>query len=190
MKNQIYFDYKLKSKYTCLINIFNNIFLTVAVIFLVMYKLTIYHLVLLYFVSTIINSIILIYIFKKIFFLSFSYYLNLKTIKDIVHSSFPLGIAGISSLLYSKIDQVMIGRMLSMEDVGIYSIAAQLISGIMILIIPVQKSLYPKLINLFDKDKKLYYEKYLDITSISTILFFVAAIFLYFFFSYFFNFFF
>ena len=182
-----YFEYKSRSKYLAFISILCNV-LTLTLQFFVIYlELSLIHLVLSILVVTIIKSTLLFYTFKKIFSLSIHSYLDLKLIREILYKSLSIGLAGISALVYSKIDQVMIGNMVGMKEVGVYSVATQIISGIMIVILPVQKSLYPKLIDLFNKDQKTYKKKYYLITFISTWLFIGSTIFIYFFFPLIFN---
>ncbi|WP_294725987.1 flippase [uncultured Fusobacterium sp.] len=72
-----------------------------------------------------------------------------------------LWITFISFLIYTQIDKLMIKYYLGEKDVGIYSIGMQLSGILAILIGPIQNSIYPKMIELYKKDYKEYYNFFL-----------------------------
>jgi O-antigen/teichoic acid export membrane protein len=99
-----------------------------------------------------------------------------ELIYKIIKSSFPLAIAGAAAMIYSRTDQIMIGSMLSLEQVGIYSISSQMMSVVFIAIIPIQISVYPKMLELYESNKDFYYKKYQVISSFSIWLYFFGAV--------------
>ena len=70
----------------------------------------------------------------------------------------------------------MIGAMMDMKHVGIYSVSIQILSVLIIAIVPIQVSIYPKMLEWYDENSQIYYEKYKIITSMVTWLFIFAAI--------------
>lgn len=96
----------------------------------------------------------------------FSKAVNGNLLKLFVKQSTPLAIAASCAIIYSRCDSVMVGNMLSTADVGIYSIAVKLISVVQIAIAPVRESVYPKLIQLYNSNRKRYEEVYIRATSI------------------------
>ena len=86
----------------------------------------------------------------------------------LVKESLPLAIAASCAIIYSRCDSIMIGNMLSKEQVGIYAIAVKLILVVQIGIAPVRESVYPKMIELYAKNKEQYAKRYVQITAILT----------------------
>ncbi|MGI5874426.1 MAG: flippase [Bacillota bacterium] len=91
-----------------------------------------------------------------------------KIVWDLVHESLPLAIAASCAIIYSRCDSIMIGNMLSREQVGIYAIAVKLIAVVQIGIAPVRESVYPKMIELYSTNREQYAKRYIQITSILT----------------------
>ena len=70
----------------------------------------------------------------------------------------------------------MLGTMLGNKDVGIYSIAANLIQVLAILITPIQVSIFPKMLELYKRNYEEYYNFYLKINIIVTQLYLFLSI--------------
>ncbi|MEH7383342.1 polysaccharide biosynthesis C-terminal domain-containing protein, partial [Bacillus sp. JJ1533] len=104
--------------------------------------------------------------------LKFDYLLVLSLIKE----STPLAIASAAALLYTKIDQIMIGAMLGVYEVGVYSISNKMIMVVAIAIGPVQISIFPKMLDWYNNNKELYYTRYQFITSIITWFYIIGTI--------------
>lgn len=94
----------------------------------------------------------------------------------LVKESLPLAVAASCAIIYSRCDSIMIGNMLSKEQVGIYAIAVKLISVVQIGIAPVRESVYPKMIELFNNKKELYAKRYVQITAILTWIYIIGVI--------------
>ncbi len=92
-------------------------------------------------------------------------------LKEIIAESFPLAVAASCATIYQRCDTVMLGSMLSVADVGVYAIAVKLIGIVQIAIMPVQNSVYPKLITLFKINKEEYEKLYIRISSMLTWLY-------------------
>lgn len=60
---------------------------------------------------------------------------------------FSLGLTGIgiTSLVFTQLDKVILSKMLSLEAFGHYMLASMLVSGLYLLVIPVYNIIYPKL---------------------------------------------
>ena len=97
-------------------------------------------------------------------------------VKSLVVESLPLAIAASCSIIYSRCDSIMIGNMLSKNDVGIYAIAVKLIAVVQIGISPVRESVFPKMIELYDKDRKKYEKRYIQITSLLTWIYIIGVL--------------
>lgn len=95
---------------------------------------------------------------------------------DLIRESLPLAIAASCAIIYSRCDSIMIGNMLSKEDVGTYAIAVKLIHVVQIGIHPIRESVYPKMIELYEKNRGLYAKSYVQITSIMTWVYIVGVL--------------
>jgi len=86
-----------------------------------------------------------------------------------------LAIAAAAAMIYARTDLVMIGAMLNLEQVGIYSISIQIMSAVIIAIVPIQVSIYPKMLEWYKESQDIYYERYQIISSLVTWLFILGA---------------
>lgn len=93
--------------------------------------------------------------------------LDKSFIYKIVKESLPLAIASSACVIYTRCDSVMLGMLLSTTEVGIYSISSKLISAVQMLIVPIQTTVYIKMIE-WHKDSEKYEKNYLRITSLTT----------------------
>lgn len=123
-----------------------------------------------YFISFLIGFIILITKFEKspaIKLLS----LDVRISKIILPRTFFLALTGISFVLLSKIDLLMISYLLTIEDVGFYSIASDISKHSTIISIPIILGVIPMFITN-NNIKKLFYLNMKKLILINTIIFF------------------
>ena len=71
--------------------------------------------------------------------------------------AWPLIVSGLSTLVYMKIDLIMIGRILGNAEVGIYAAAAKLSEIWYFLPVATTASLYPEIIRSFEEDTQHAY---------------------------------
>lgn len=57
---------------------------------------------------------------------TFKFEVDYKYIKKIIKEALPLLLASVSIFVYMKVDQLMVGKMLSIKDVGVYSVGVKL----------------------------------------------------------------
>ena len=75
-----------------------------------------------------------------------------ERILSLLSRSWPLIISGLSTLVYMKIDQVMLGRMVGTEEVGIYAAAARLSELWYFLPGALTASIYPEILRSLRED--------------------------------------
>lgn len=163
-----HFEYVLSSKKVV---IASSISKGVGVIFqlgIVFFKLPIYWLAVVLFIISSIRLGILVVQYKKAFLISFFNKVDFSLISSIIKESLPLAIAATAATIYTRCDSIMIESMLGYSKVGIYSIATQLNTVLQILVPPVQISIFPKMIEWYNKDKEMYYKQYSRITCCMT----------------------
>lgn len=101
--------------------------------------------------------------------------LKKELVFGLIRESLPLAVAASCAVIYSRCDSIMIGNMLSKEEVGIYAIAVKLISIVQIGITPIRESVYPKMIELYGTDKNQYEKRYVQITAILTWIYIIGV---------------
>lgn len=171
-----YFEYKLLSK---------NIVISNNIVKIISYVLQYIGIILGYSILVIpiirvFGSFLRVLILKKLYYKVFKekvrFILDKKLIEKIIKDSYYLWISFIAFIIYTQIDKIMIGKMLGVADVGIYSIAIQLSSVLEILIGPFQNSIYPKMIDLYRKNYNEYKILYLKINTIFTQIYLFISI--------------
>lgn len=96
--------------------------------------------------------------------------------KSLLKESWPLIIAGISIMLYIRIDSVMLGQLVGSEAVGIYAVATRLSELWGFIPIAITSSVTPSIIEAKKVSEELYYQKLQKIFTILTALAYAIAI--------------
>ncbi|ETZ25499.1 hypothetical protein HMPREF2085_01909 [Fusobacterium nucleatum 13_3C] len=167
---EIYFDYKLNSKNLVILN---------NIVKLISYSLQYICVILGYSILIIpiirclgsfLRLVILKYMYRRLYLkkekesLKFDYII----LKNIIKESFFLWLTFIGFLIYTQTDKIMLGSMLGNKEVGVYSIAGNLMQVLIILITPVQISIFPKMLELYRKNYKEYHNFYFNVNFIIT----------------------
>lgn len=171
-----YFEYRLLSKN---IVISNNIVKVLSYILQyigIMIGYSILMIPIIRIFGSFLRMLILRNFYYKIFKEKVKVILDKYLIKKIIKESYYLWISLVAFTLYSQIDKIMIGEMLGVGEVGIYSIAIQLSNVLAILIIPFQNSIYSKLMIIFKENYKEYIELYTKINIMFTQLYIVLGL--------------
>jgi O-antigen/teichoic acid export membrane protein len=173
---ECYFDYHLKSKNIVVASNIANA--TSAVLQLVAVSLNFSIIAIVYVVlfSSLIKTSIIFYQFHKYYEKVITLIIEKTLIYSIIRESIPLAIAAAAAMIYARTDLIMIGSMLNMEQVGIYSISVQIMSVVIIAIVPIQVSIYPRMLEWYKESQDMYYEKYQIISSLATWLFILGAV--------------
>jgi O-antigen/teichoic acid export membrane protein len=174
---QNYFEYRLKSKNVVIASNIANIISAALQLIAIFFDFSIISIVTIILISSFIKLLILFYQFKKSFSIKILTTVNKSLISGIIRESTPLAIAAIAAITYNRIDQVMIGAMLGVDEVGIYSISSQMVTVVTIAISPIQISVYPKMIEWYNSNIDIYYKKYQAITSLTTWIYIVGTAF-------------
>lgn len=87
-----------------------------------------------------------------------------------------LWVTYISFLVYTQVDRLMIKQYLGVAEVGIYTIGVQLSTILAILLAPIQNSLFPKMMELYRRDYKEYYNFYLFSNTLITQFYLVVTV--------------
>lgn len=150
------FQAEVKAKYASISKVFAFILISIIKIYLV-------------FIEAELLTFVYIYAFEYLIiglFLLFAHYLKRdftfllssekSLVKPIMQSAWPLTISALASILYMRVDQIMIKNMLSSYDLGIYSSAVKIYEGWIMIPYVLSISLLPAIVKL----KKSSPEKY------------------------------
>ncbi|CKG69647.1 Polysaccharide biosynthesis protein [Fusobacterium polymorphum] len=174
---ETYFDYKLNSKR---IVILNNIIKLLSYILQYVYVILGYSIIIIPIIrcfGSLIRMIALKCMYKFIYLkVKPTLKINVQLIKNIIIESLYLWLSFIGFLIYTQTDKIMLGLMLGNEEVGIYSIAVNLMQVLAILITPIQVSIFPKMLELYKKNYKEYYNFYFKLNTVVTQLYLFLSI--------------
>lgn len=94
----------------------------------------------------------------------------------LLSDSWPLILSGMSILLYMKIDQVMLGEMVGLESVGIYSAAARISEVWYFIAVAINSSIRPSLIQLRERSITMFHARLQKVFSLMVLLSFCIAL--------------
>jgi polysaccharide transporter, PST family len=95
---------------------------------------------------------------------------NMALAKKVLSESWPLIIAGFATFIYLKIDQVMLGTMLNVREVGIYSAAIKFSEIWYFIPGAIYASVLPRMMQVKLEDETLFYSNYKKICSVMAII--------------------
>ncbi|HEY0924865.1 flippase [Rheinheimera pacifica] len=81
---------------------------------------------------------------------------DLKLVKPLLSSAWPMILAGLSAMLYMRIDQIMIKNMLDTHQLGLYSAATKIYEGWIIISVVFSLSLLPAIVSLKAESNSRY----------------------------------
>jgi O-antigen/teichoic acid export membrane protein len=79
--------------------------------------------------------------------------------KEMLRDSWPLIFSGIVSMIYLRIDQVMLGEMVNNKEVGIYSVAVRLAEVWYFIPMAIYSSVLPSIVEAKAVNEELFYER-------------------------------
>ena len=86
----------------------------------------------------------------------FKWKMKISVLKDMMKDSWPLMLSSIAVLIYMRIDQVMLGSMISSRALGIYSAAVKISEKWYFIPIIISISVFPAIVNAKKRSEKLY----------------------------------
>ena len=97
-------------------------------------------------------------------------------IKYLLHQSWPLLLASIATIVYMRIDQVMLGEMLDSKAVGIYTAASRLTEFWYFLPIAIGISVFPTIVKTKNDNPEFYIDRIRKLLTVLVGLAYVVAI--------------
>ncbi len=154
-----YFQSKVKSKHTVIVNIIAVAILSVLKVILILSKAP-----LIYFAYVLTLEWCIIAIGYLIAYATHKLSLGkwrfkLSVAKQLLKKSWFLVIGSVAAALYMKIDQVMINEILNESAVGIYSVAVKLTSIWIFVTVAITQSVFPSLVSTRKTDRALFLKR-------------------------------
>lgn len=172
-----YFEYKLNSKYIVLTNNIIKIFSYLLQYLGIILGFKIIMIPIIRCIGSLIRGILLRYNYRKVYKTNEKILFSYKILKKIIKESYYLWLSFISYIISTNMDKIMIGNILGVGEVGIYSIGVQLIGILTIIIGSFQSTIFSELLELYnEKDMKKYEKKYIFYTKILTNIYFIGII--------------
>lgn len=159
-----YFEYKLESKIVVKIDAQIKIFYYFLQYIVISLNYSLYIIILVRVLGSLIRAILIFKGYRLKFKERIKLGCNLEILLKILRESRYLWLAAISYILYAQLDKIMIGRMISIKEVGVYNIAFQLMSFMLIPIEVIRVSYYPILWKSYKMEYTDYIRKYRYIT--------------------------
>jgi O-antigen/teichoic acid export membrane protein len=166
---KFWFESKINSKY--IVYVENIVFLvfTIFKILLIYLEMSLISFIYIMVIESFFMALALLYIYVKKDNMPI-WIFNIAYMKTLLHESWPLIISSMAWILYSRIDQIMIGEILNDKSVGIYSAATRLSEVSAFLPVIITSSIIPAIMKLQNNNKSLYNEKFQNIYNIVTII--------------------
>ncbi len=105
-----------------------------------------------------------------------SWRISLRQAKSLLKESWPLIIAGLSIMVYVRIDTVMLGELADDQAVGIYAVATRLSELWVFIPVAIVSSVNPSIIKAKKESETLYYQKLQQIFNVMVVLAYAIAI--------------
>jgi O-antigen/teichoic acid export membrane protein len=165
-----YFQSRVLSKFVSICKISQLLISSLIKLYLILIGADLFWFVLLSVVDQIslAISLYIAYRYQKIG--SFFWYFDFSLANKMLRNSWPLIVSGLLSMLYMRIDQIMVREMLGDHAAGIYSAALRLSEVWYFIPLIISNSLFPAIINAKKIDTLLYYSRLKKLYNVSVLL--------------------
>lgn len=121
-----WFEAKILSKYIVWIENFSFFVSSAIKLWLIFEKANVISFIWVMLAELSVSALLFIFVFSKKASISLRWKVGVNQIKELLVQSWPLILSGVAAIVYMRIDQVMLARISSMEEVGIYSAAVRI----------------------------------------------------------------
>ncbi len=168
---EFWFESQTKIKYNAIARILAVLFSSILKVAALFSNSPLFYLAIAYTLDFVFFQLIIFYIYsiKEGPILRFKF--EKKLAKSMLSESWPLIFSGLAAIIYFKIDQVMLARMIGDKEVGIYSSAARISEVWYFIPIAITNSFFPEMLRIMKKGE-LAFNDFIQRTS--NILFLAA----------------
>jgi polysaccharide transporter, PST family len=172
----IWFQSQIKSKYTVISANFAFIIVSIIKILMVLLKSPLLAFAIANAAEIILAQLGLIIMFRRTGNTFKHWKFNFTLAKEMLHDSWPLVLAFFSSMLYMRIDQVMIGQIVNYSEVGVYSAAVSISEVWYFVPMALFQTFYPKIVESKQLDETLYYNRLQKYFSLMVLIAYLAIL--------------
>lgn len=173
---ELFYEYKLKSEKIVYSNIIAKILILSLQYLCIYYDKSIYYIGISQILGNFFRYLIILYFFKKDFTFEKKKTTDNMLIKEIIKESKYFWIANTANIFFIQMDKIMLGGIIGVKEVAIYTIAIQLITIIEIPMIPIVNTVFGHLINKFNKGYGEYIKELAKLNTIVTISYIFIAL--------------
>jgi len=101
---------------------------------------------------------------------------NVSCARRMLKDSWPLILSSVAIMIYMRIDQVMLGEMVGGKEVGIYSVAVQLVEAWYFLPGVVISSVFPSIVEAREMGERIFYERLQKLYNFIVFISYIIAI--------------
>lgn len=161
-----YFLSQVQARYASVASIFSKLFSSGMRILLIVSKLDVIYFALAVVVESIALSIGYCVGFwrNKLRFIDWRF--NNSSVKSLLSASWPVIFANLSFVIYQRVDQVILQKMLGAYAVGVFSASVRIYEPLVGLAAIIGSSVYPQFINLYQTNQKRYWFYYEALSTI------------------------
>lgn len=143
---EFYFRSINKPKYSSIIRIFSLIAFSIVRLIVIYFESSLIVFAAIILCEALLSAFIASFIINKKFNINFRLNFNLPFIRRVLNLSWPLLISALSIILYTRMDQIMISNLVSLEQNGYYSLAVRLVEVLYFIPVIFVNIIYPILI--------------------------------------------
>lgn len=172
-----WFESHVQAKYSVIAEAITLFLSSLIRILFIIYELPLISFVWLVLVESIILSIMYLLIYKMKSNKISKWEFKKEKLTYLLHQGWPLILAGTLYILYTRIDQIMLGEMIGNEAVGIYAAAVKVSGSWMFIPIVIATSFFPAMLNARKVDYSLYIKRTKHLLNFMALIGFAAGIF-------------
>jgi O-antigen/teichoic acid export membrane protein len=161
-----FFQAKVISKYTVIARNLAYVFTSALTIFFIVNEYSVMYFALTLTIEVLLSSLFLFIIYEKIGKSVRQFRFSKKIAINLIKFAWPLALSVFLISIHMRIDQVMIGSMLNIEQVGIYSVAVKLSAAWLFIPAILVSTLMPYFVNLRKTNSSQYLNKLLMLYSL------------------------
>ena len=151
-----YFQSLVRAKLPILIIFFTNLFLSLLKIILVLLSAGLSYFAFVYLLEGVLLAAGFIFIYNRAKLSLFDWKFDFNLAKDLLKNSWPLAFASVFTIIYVRIDQVLIKHLMDQSAVGIYDVGVRISEIWHFVPAIIAASLFPAIINAKKVSQDLY----------------------------------
>ncbi|HEY9295704.1 MAG TPA: flippase, partial [Phormidium sp.] len=153
---EFWFNSQIQSKYGIYAKYSAFIFVNVLRIVLIQMNASLIAFTWLIFIESLLSAVGLVIVYQASGDNVLAWQVSIKRAKQLLKDSWPLLLSSLSIVIYMRTDQVMLGELASIGDIGNYAVAVRLVEVWYIIPMTLNEALFPAIVNLKKVDPEIY----------------------------------